>query len=163
MPNLKTDEMVWDEKSVFDFNELISPYSEGGTKEQPVERSIGTIFDYLINKKRYPLDVAGAALLITFNELHNGKVFEGDSTYGSPGRQLVTYIRMKCDQINQLQLKRQVFENIAGARMDVLEELSFEMTRSMIPWFIRIIAPGSWKWLRNRRLKKAKAKKDEPA
>lgn len=151
----KTTRQIWEEKSTFDFDKLLEPYKQGGTRENPVERSIGTIFDYLINKKRYPVDVAGAALLIIFNDLHKGKVFEGGNRWGSSGRQLVTAIRMKCDEILQYKLKQQVFESIAGARMEALQELVFESVHSQTPWFVRVWAPRSWRWLRRRKAKKA--------
>lgn len=154
MVTYKSPEEIWNEKSKFNFDALLEPYSEGGTPDHPVKRSMGTIFDFLINKKKYPLDVAGAALLIVFNELFTGKVFMGDGSYGSKGRELVTYIRMKCDEIAQNKLKLQVFENIAGARMEVLEELSWEMVRNAVPTIARPLMPGTWRWLRKRKKNK---------
>ena len=31
------------------FNDLLKPYKEGGTNSNPVERTMGTIIDYLLN------------------------------------------------------------------------------------------------------------------
>ena len=150
----RSAEEIWAEKSRFSFDKLLEPYTEGGTVDKPVVRTIGTIFDFLINKKKYPLDVAGAALLIVFNELFEGKEFAGDGTYGSKGRELVSYIRVKCDDISQNKLKMQVFENIAGAKMEVLENLSWEMVRNSIPKPLIPIMPGTWRWLRKRKQEK---------
>jgi hypothetical protein len=109
----KTREELLAEKS-FNFDELLEPYKEGGTKDQPVERTMGTIVDYFKNKKKYPPDVFGGAIMITFEEMKRGKVFKGHGAtlpgphrevfykpggYGAPGRELVTYIRVKCDQL----------------------------------------------------------------
>jgi len=89
-----------------DFEELLEPYREGGrSAEHPTRRTIGTITDYLLHKKKYPKEVVGAALLAVFLELKAGKVFEGDGTYGSPGRQFVTYIRHTCDTLNRRRLE----------------------------------------------------------
>ena len=159
MVTYKSPEEIWEAKSRFSFDKLLEPYIEGGQQDQPVKRSIGTIFDYLINKKKYPLDVAGAALLIVFNELFEGKSFEGDGTYGSKGRELVTYIRIKCDEISQNKLKSQVFENIAGAKMEVLQDLSWEMVRNAIPKPMVPIMPGTWRWLRKRKINKERKTK----
>ena len=57
--------------------------------------------NYLINKKKYPIDVAGAAILIVFTEMFNGRVFKGDGSFGSKGRELITSIRITCDRLLQ--------------------------------------------------------------
>ena len=81
------------------FDELLKPYSEGGFKERPVKRTMGTITDYLINKKGYPLDIVGAAIFSIFFWLDAGNEFKGNGKYGSKGKELVTAIRMKCDEL----------------------------------------------------------------
>jgi len=83
------------------FNELLKPYKEGGTAEIPIERTMGTIVDYLLHKKGYPLDVVGAAIFTIFFEMSVGREYKGDNSYGSKGRELVTTIRMKCDEYSQ--------------------------------------------------------------
>lgn len=95
---LKSPDEIWAEKEI-DFEKLLDPYREGGTPEQPVRRTMGTMLDYFLNKKKYPKDVVGAALLVVFSELRVGRKFEGDGSYASPGRQLVSYIRRTCDEI----------------------------------------------------------------
>lgn len=158
MTEYKKADEIWAEKSKFDFNLLLEPYIEGGTQNQPVKRTIGTILDYFINKKKYPVDVVGAAVLITFKELFDGKSFKGDGSYGSPGRELVSYIRIKCDEINQNKLRSEVFESIAGARMEALHELIYRINRDNLPWGIRLVSPKTWEWKRKRARRKAKEK-----
>lgn len=97
-PRFKPAHQIWKEKEI-DFDALLEPYREGGTPTQPVRRTMGTMLDYLLNKKKYPKEVAGAALLVVFSELKAGLKFEGDGSYGSPGRQLITYVRRTCDEI----------------------------------------------------------------
>ena len=53
---IKTEKEIWDEKSRFSFDELLKPYSEGGTRNAPVKRTIGTMVDYFllqIQMRRY--------------------------------------------------------------------------------------------------------------
>mgnify|MGYP001462336294 CR=1 FL=1 len=158
MTEYKKAEEIWEEKNKFDFDALLEPYCEGGTQNAPVRRTVGTMLDYLINKKQYPVDVAGAGFLLVFKEMFDGKNFKGDGSYGSPGRELMTYVRMKCDEINQRKLRSKVFETIAGARMQALEELAFQTVRQQLPWFICAVAPNTWEWRRKRKLRKAKEK-----
>jgi len=87
-----------------DFDKLLEPYRDGGTENKPVERTIGTIIDYLINKKGYPLDTVGAAIFTIFFRLDAGLVYKGDGSYGSKGRELVTSIRMLCDEYTRTKL-----------------------------------------------------------
>lgn len=88
-----------------DFNALLEPYKEGGTESDPVERNIGTITDYLLTRKKYSYDIVGKAIFKVFIELSNGLEFEGDGSYGSKGREMVTYLRKTCDLLNHKELK----------------------------------------------------------
>jgi len=93
-----------------DFDRLLKPYHDGGTKEKRVKRTIGTIVDYLLNKKQYPLEIIGGAIFLVFNWLNAGNKFKGDGTYGSRGRELVTAIRMKCDDLLQSRLEAETYK-----------------------------------------------------
>jgi len=92
------------------FNTLLKPYEEGGTKSQPIKRTMSTIIDYLANKKQYPLDVIGGALFLIFIWLDNDNEFKGDGSYGSKGKELVTSIRMKCDELLQFKLEAETYK-----------------------------------------------------
>jgi len=93
-----------------DFQRLLVPYAQGGTERDPVERTMGTITDYFINKKGYPIDIVGAAIFTIFLWLDAGNEFKGDKSYGSKGRELVTSIRMKCDELAQLKLESLTYQ-----------------------------------------------------
>lgn len=82
-----------------DFNKLLQPYSMGGTELKRAKRTMFTIIDYLLNKKGYPLEIAGGAIFLVFNYLNSGGEFKGDGSYGSKGKELVTSIRIKCDDL----------------------------------------------------------------
>lgn len=94
----KSAKDIWAEKEI-DFDKLLDPYRQGGTPEIPVRRTMGTMLDYLMNKKKYPKDIVASALFVVFSELRTGMRFEGDGTWGSPGAQLISYIRQTCDDI----------------------------------------------------------------
>lgn len=150
---LTLDEIYTKVKTDYDIEGFLDPYREGGTEEHPIERSSGTILDWLINKKRFPPDIAGAGLISTLMEMKQGKQFLGDETYGSKGNELVHYIAVKCDEFNKQKLRVEMFKTIAGAKLEVMDEAVFEMVRNALPAPIRWVSPGSWRWLRKRRKK----------
>ena len=148
-PALKPVEEIWAEKDSFNFEKLLEPYSEGGQQHRPVKRTIGIILDWLINKKKYPIEVVGAAILVVFWELHKtGKSFAGDGTYGSKGRELDLYIRKTCDKLLENKLQDKVFASIAGGRMAMIQEfINREVSLKTYGWY-RKISPfgGRKKW-----------------
>ena len=152
---LTLNEIYANIKRDWDIEELIAPYREGGTADQPVERSSGTILDWLINKKKFPPDVAGAGLLSVLMECKRGKRFQGDGSYGSKGGEFVQYIAHRCDEFNQKHLQSEMFKTIAGARLEILDEAIFEMVRAQMPTGLSWMAPGTWRWLRKRKQAKA--------
>jgi hypothetical protein len=156
---LSLDEIYSRIKADYDIESLLEPYKEGGTEGQPVERSSGTILDWLINKKKFSPDIAGAGLVSVLMEMKRGKQFFGDKTYGSKGRELIAYIAHRCDDFNRQRLQGEMYRTIAGARLELMDEAIFEMVRAQMPMIARWCSPGTWRWLRNRR----KAKKDESA
>lgn len=87
------------------FKDILKPYEEGGTESNPVKRTMGTITDYLLNKKQYPLDIVGGAIFLVFTWLNAGNLFKGDGSYGSKGSELVTSIRLKCDELLKARLE----------------------------------------------------------
>lgn len=151
MTQYKKTSEIWAEKSAFDFEKLLDPYREGGTQNQPVRRTMGTIIDFLVNKKKYPVDVVGAAILIVFTELFNGKQFSGDGTFGSMGRELVTYIRMTCDKLLQKKKQDEVFAAIAGGRFAYINEfIKRSVQIDTYPWWKKkIFKRKKWKQMQN--------------
>jgi len=108
------------------FDKLLEPYKDGGTEEIPVERTMGTIIDYLVNKKGYSLDTVGAAIFTVFFQMDAGITFKGDGSYGSEGRQLVTAIRMVCDEYNQAKLT-------AVSNAMFIEKLGSDLKEMIVP------------------------------
>jgi hypothetical protein len=136
-----TPEEIWDKKNEFNIEKLLDPYREGGTPESPVTRTTGTIVDYLINKKKYPIDVAGAALLKVLLELHAGKVYNGDGSYGSKGRELVTHLRMTCDEFNTVLQKRKMYEWMAENVFKAVAQWAAEETKHQLkPWWKKMFS-----------------------
>ncbi len=89
---------------------LIEPYENGGTESHPTKRTLGTIIDYLLNKKLYPMEIVGGAIFLVFNWLNSGGRFRGDGFYGSKGRELVSAIRIKCDEMLHQRIKAETLE-----------------------------------------------------
>lgn len=141
-------------KKDYDIETLILPYEEGGTESQPVQRSSGTILDWLINKKKFPPDIAGAGLISVLMEMKKGRQFLGDKSYGSKGREFIHYVAMRCDEFNKRHLQSEMYRTIAGAKLEVLDEAIFEMVRSQMPAWLRWASPGTWRWLRKKRQEK---------
>lgn len=142
----KSAKDIWDEKSAFSFETLLDPYREGGTPDQPVQRCMGTIVDFLVNKKKYPVDVAGAGILIVFTEMFKGRAFNGDGSYGSKGRELVTAIRMTCDKLLQNKMQDKVFASIAGGRMAMIQEfINREVELKTYPRLKKIFGRKKWR------------------
>ncbi len=132
-----TREEVEERRYQFDFEKLLDPYREGGTEKEPVRRTMGTIIDYLLNKKKYPQEVVGAGILAVFMQLKNGKVFPGDGTYGSRGRELVTAIRIACDRLARKKLQADLYGQIAQGRMEEMKTfISNQMLVTISPLFL---------------------------
>lgn len=92
-------------KDDYDIEKLLEPYKEGGTENEPIERSSGTILNWLINKKKFSPDIAGAGLISVLMELRQGKKFDGDGSYASAGNDLAHYIAERCDNFNRQKLR----------------------------------------------------------
>jgi len=145
---MMTEKELYDKKEseAFDFEKLLDPYRDGNTKEHPVRRTMGTIVDWLVNKKKYPVEVAGGAILIVFNELYKGKKFSGDGSYGSAGNDLVQYIRQACDKLLQQKMQEKVFAAIAGGRMAMINEfINREVAIKTYPRYKKIFCRKKWK------------------
>ena len=97
-----------------DFKALLEPYKQGGTESSPVTRTMGTIVDYLINRRYYPIDVVGSAIFEVFFWLDAGNKFEGNEKYGSKGEELISSIRIKCDELLHKKLTGVTMENFVN-------------------------------------------------
>ena len=138
------------EKKEFDFEKLLDPYRDGGTENDRVRRTMGTILDWLIHKKKFPPKLVGAALLLTFIELKNGKVFKGDGSYGSAGNEFVRSILMLCSELAQGDTKNAFYKAIAEAKIEETTLLMDKQIGRAFPWFLKLFSSV---WWRTRRIK----------
>ena len=132
-------EKIWGRKQAFDFELLLEPYREGGTEYSPIRRTMGTIVDYLLHKKKYPRDVVSTAIFKTFLELQNGLEFKGDGSYGSAGHELIYYIRTQCDALSYKQITDNDNEWVVRDVINAVAKWTAKETkRRMKPWFVRM-------------------------
>lgn len=132
---------VWQERyeKEFSFETLLDPYREGGTQDEPVRRTMGTIVDYFLNKKKYPVDILGAAILLVFSDLYNGRTFDGDGSYGSKGRELITAIRVKCDSLLHDSQQKQMYQFLAeNVFTQIAHWTAEEIAKRSVPWYKRL-------------------------
>jgi hypothetical protein len=141
MPEKVLEACITDPDDEFNFEKLLDPYREGGTVEEPVRRTMGSMVDYLINKRKYPIEIVGAAILIVFTEMKNGRRFEGDGSYGSRGRELLTAIRNTCNLLNQNRLQKEMYQFIAeNVFRKIAEWAAQEAVRQRKPWYRRLFS-----------------------
>lgn len=92
------------QKPNLNFDKLLEPYTEGGTRNSPVKRTIGTMTSKLMISHRFPPEIVGAAIYKVFWQMaHNNLEFKGDGTYGSKGRELFSCIKAQCLDLTQQQ------------------------------------------------------------
>ena len=101
-------------KVQFNFDKLLKPYEDGGTEENPIKRTIGTIASKLMVSYRIPPDIVGAAIYKVFYKMaHEGLEFEGNGKYGSKGAELFSCIKSQCIEMTQK-------ESIEKVRKEIL-------------------------------------------
>ena len=98
----------------WDFEKLIEPYREGGTKDQPVRRTWGTVIDWLVNKRKFPPDIVGAAIFLVWMKIKRDGPFKGDGTWGSAGNEFVQTLRVVCASLMQEHMSKKIFSGMAG-------------------------------------------------
>lgn len=142
----------------FSFENLLEPYKEGGLKDKPIERTVGGILEWLIFQRKYPSDIAAAGMLLVFIDLHNGRAFKGDGSYGSAGDELDRTIAMVCNGLVQHRLKDRLYQELAEEKVaEVCDYFASEAAR-IHPWFIKLVSYRYWQI----RYKKWKMRKNEP-
>ena len=102
----------------FDIDNLIKSegYEEGGTENQPIQRSIKTIATKLIIANKLPPDVVGAAIFKVFSHIaFNNLKFKGDGSYGSKGRELFTSIKNQAIKLTEEKSVNEVITQITVA------------------------------------------------
>jgi len=148
----------------FSFEKLLKPYEEGGSNNNPIKRTIGGILDWLIFKRMYPSDIASAGMVLVFIDLHNGKVFKGDGSFGSAGDELDRTIATVCNGLVQHRLKDRMYQELAEEKVaEVCDYFAAESARAL-PWFIKMFSYRYWqiRYKKRKMRKPKKVTKDEP-
>jgi len=131
-----------DQKKVkeIDFNVLMKPYEEGGTFEQPVKRTWGTMLSWLINRHKIPVESVAAAILLVALELKSGQEFEGNNTHGSKGDELAQYIRNTAIEIERRKQVDSVYIILGKKIFNQVEPMISESIRKKLkPWWKRLL------------------------
>lgn len=148
-----TQEQIYEKlEQEWDFEKLIEPYREGGTLENPVRRSWGTIIDWLVNRHKFPIEVAGSAIFLVWAKIKKDGHFPGDGTYGSAGNQFVQSIRIMCASIMQEKVSTKIFTGMAGEIEDRLKVVYKADLWTNMPWWVKVMSVQYWKFRKQQKL-----------
>ena len=96
------------------FDDLIKPYSKGGTERNPATRTLGTIASKLIISYRLPVEIVGAAVFKVFYKMaYEGLEFKGNGKYGSKGKELFSCIKAQAVSMVENKAHDDVINSIA--------------------------------------------------
>ncbi len=124
------------------FESLLSPYKEGGSKEQPVQRTLGTIASKLIIVYGLPVQVVGAAVFKVFYAMaYEGLEFTGDGKYGSKGKELFSCIKAQAVDMVKNETTEAMVQEIKNMTACVDKKCKKRM---------EVAAPKTHFWQRNR-------------
>jgi hypothetical protein len=154
-PKMTKEDVLKKLEAEWDFEALLAPYREGGTKEAPVTRTWGTVIDWLINKHRFPAEVVGAGIFLVWMKIKRDGHFKGDGSHGSAGNDFVHAIRIMCASVMQQKVSQKIFTGMAG-KIEEQIKLGFKQDFwQMTPWFVKMWSPKYYKnRLAMRRMKK---------
>lgn len=143
----RREEVLAGQMPDFSFSTLLKPYRDCGMDSNKFERTIGLIIDWLVNKKKFPVEIAGAAILCTFMELYHGKVFKGKpGKYGSAGVELDQYIVQLAGRFLRQQLTAKTFKVMAEMRVSWMRQyIESELAMHLWPRWKRIFKYRQWK------------------
>jgi len=142
-PKITLEEALQKQQGVwydFDFEKILDPYRESGREGAHREpRTWGRIISWLTDKHKFELETVAAAVLLTCLEMREGKVFEGDGTYGSKGSEFVNHIRNTARVIQRRKIKDGVFMIMGQRIYEQLRPMILEDFRKLsIPWYKRL-------------------------
>jgi hypothetical protein len=135
----------------YDFTEILMPYREGGSSDHPVERTWGLIISWLLDKKKYPLDVIGAAIMLTIDHIKREGDFKGDGKFGSAGNQFDQTLLGICDQIQKQKLVDLTYKSIVESRTPHMQLFISGQVFNSIPWWVKIFTWSYWQFKKIRR------------
>jgi len=141
----------------FDFNELLRPYKECGTEENPIERNMGLIVFWLTVKKRLPIDIVGGAIFTVFMKILEEGDFKGNAAYGSAGNELdQAIIQVAQDMYNEKTMTG-MYKKLASGRYPEMKRYIMGAQFEAQAWCFKMWSVKYWKF---RALKRAEKKKE---
>ena len=81
---------------------------------------------------------------ILFLDLDNGKVFKGDGSYGSAGRELVTNLRFICDALLKKKLRNKFYKQISENKIKEVSTFMAITAVDALPIFLRPFSATWW-------------------
>jgi hypothetical protein len=153
-------------KEKWDFDALIAPYKEGGKEDRPIERTWGTMIDWLINKRKYPPDIVGASIFLVWMRIKQDGHIPPDYTrpdpkadpipiYGSAGRKFAHAVAGVCGGLMKQKVVGSIFSDMAGSIESRIKTAFRNDTFILMPWFVKMFSRQYWK---HRSEKKLQAK-----
>ena len=130
----------------WDFDEIIKPYEVGGTPDHPVKRTWGLVISWLVDKKRFPLDVIGAAMMLTVEKIKREGDFEDTGKHGSMGDQFDSNLLATCDLIQKQRLVNLTYKSIVESRGPHLQLFITRQVFNLIPWWVKMVSWKYWKY-----------------
>jgi hypothetical protein len=144
-PELTQDQIFQKLEEEWDFEKLLEPYREGGTKSDPVRRTWGTVIDWLVNKRKFPPDIVGAAIFLVWMKIKRDGHFKGDDSYGSAGNEFVQTIRIMCASLMQQQMSKKIFSGMAGEIENKIKAAIKADFFYLTPWFVKMFSVKYWR------------------
>ena len=150
MKDKLSDQEIFNKINELDFEKLMEPYRDGGTENKHIRRTIAMEVDWLVNRKRYPVEVAGGALLLTFMRIMKEGQFKGDGSYGSAGNEFDQNVRQAADILNRKALLSETYKTLAEGRSIAMKKFIVDISAdtSFSPWFIKMFSVKYWKYRR---------------
>ena len=141
-----TEQEIFDKINEFNFDKLMEPYKEGGSEDKPVERTIAMDIDWLVNRKKYSVEVAGGALLLTFMRIMKEGHFKGDGTYGSKGHEFDQNLNQAAAVLQKKALLSETYKKLAEGRAVEMKRYMLDTSARFSPWFVKMFSINYWKY-----------------
>jgi hypothetical protein len=164
-PIIPPGEVLQKLKEDWDFEALIEPYKDGGKPDMKVERTWGTMIDWLMNKRKFPPDVVGASIFLLWMRIkQDGHIphdldEKGRPIYGSAGRKFAHALAGICAGLMKEKISGNIFSDMANTIEGRVKAAFRNDIFSLMPWFVKMFSVHYWK----HRSRMRKAKKNELA
>ena len=141
----------------FDLEALMKPYVDGGTEENPITRTLGGIFYWLTVVKKFPISVAGGAVLTVFVKIMIEGHFKGNSTYGSAGNELDNAIFQVAQDMYHEKTMVGMYKRIASTRFPEMKRYQASVAFECQAWCFKMWSVKYWKFRALKRREKKNA------